>query len=247
MKYKVIACNVFKHEIEYFVKHAEHKLDIEFLELGEHAHPDSLRTKLQQKIDSAREYDAVLLCYGLCGRATDGLTAKHCPLVIPRSHDCCGILLGSRKRFEEFFRPMPSTPFSSIGFIEYGNYYFQDGETLYGDAFAALVEQYGEDDAKYVWDAMHPKLNGVLQPIYFISAPEIPCCEAREKCRGQAGKEGREFRELEGNLRLVKMLLSGDWPSDEFLTLQPGDTICQTGDWDVILSRSCEKTDGASS
>ena len=238
MKFKVISCEVFETEIETLKNGSPHQLDIEFIELGEHIHPDILRTKLQAKIDSSLEYDAILLCYGLCGRATDGLTAKHCPLVIPRSHDCCGILLGSRKRFEEIFRPMPSTPFSSVGFIAHGEYYFQDNDTHPGDAYAALIEQYGEEDAKFIWDAMHPKLDGVLQPIYFIATPEIPSAEAREKCREKAREDGREFRELEGSLRLLKMLLHGDWPADEFLTVPPGNTVFQTGDWDVILDRS---------
>ena len=176
MKYKLISCNVFKRELKGIVCGSPNELDIEFLELGEHAHPSELRRKLQQKIDDAAECDALLFCYGLCGTATDGLTAKHCPVVIPRSHDCCGILLGSRKRFGEIFRPMPSTPFASVGFAESGDYYFHEGEMLHGDAYAAMVEQYGEDDAKYIWDAMHPKLDGQLQPIYFIhtvSDPEI--------------------------------------------------------------------------
>jgi len=233
MKYKLISCNVFKRELEDIVRGSPHELDIEFLELGEHAHPSELRRKLQQKIDDAAECDALLLCYGLCGTATDGLTAKHCPVVIPRSHDCCGILLGSRKRFEEIFRPMPSTPFASVGFAESGDYYFHEGEMLHGDAYAAMVEQYGEDDAKYIWDAMHPKLDGQLQPIYFIHTVSDP--EILEQCRAKAQEEGREFRELQGSLYLLRRLLSGSWNEDEFLILQPGQTIRQTGDWNRIL------------
>ena len=93
MNGKTISCGVFKHELVRIAPDA----DIEFLKLGEHAHPDTLRGKLQSRLDAATGCDAVLLTYGLCGRATDGLTAKHCPVVLPRSHDCCGILLGSRK------------------------------------------------------------------------------------------------------------------------------------------------------
>ena len=113
MKFKLISCNVFKREIEYAAARTKHECEIEFLELGEHARPSKLREMLQQRIDAAEGCDAVLLGYGLCGRATDGLAARNRPVVLPRSHDCCGILLGSRKRFEELFRDMPSTPFSS--------------------------------------------------------------------------------------------------------------------------------------
>jgi len=235
MKYKIIACDVFKHEIEYVAKSSPHTLELKFFELGEHAHPNDLRKKLQSEIDASSGFDAVLLCYGLCGRATDGLTARDIPLVIPRSHDCCGILLGSRKRFEDIFKPMPSTPFSSVGFVEHGDYYFNDGEIVHGDGYAALVEQYGEEDAKYIYDAMHPKLNDELMPIYFITSPGIECTDARSKCIGKAASEKREFKELDGNLRLIEMLLSGTWNEDEFLIVTPGRTIRQTGDWDKIV------------
>ena len=235
MKFKLFSCNVFKRELEYLVPGSEHELDVEFLELGEHAHPRELRRKLQAGIDATEGVDAVLLGYGLCGTATEGVTARHAPLVLPRSHDCCGILLGSRKRFEELFSAMPSSPFGSIGFVEHGDYYFSDGEMLFGDGYDALVEQYGEDDARYIWEAMHPKLDGELMPITFISSPGIPCGEAKARCRAKAEEEGRAFREENGDLRLLRMLVNGEWSEEEFLTVRPGETIAQVGDWDRIL------------
>lgn len=136
---------------------------------------------------------------------------------------------------EELFRDMPSTPFSSVGYIEHGEYYFADGEMMFGDSYAVLVEQYGEDNARYIYEAMHPKLDGEYQPVCFISMPEIPCAEALGKCRARAEEEGRPFRRLDGDIRLIRMLLDGDWPAGEFLVLRPGETIRQTGDWDEIL------------
>ena len=106
---------------------------------------------------------------------------------------------------------------------------------MFGDSYAALVEQYGEDNARYIYEAMHPKLDGEYQPVCFISMPEIPCAEALGKCRARAEEEGRPFRRLDGDIRLIRMLLDGDWPAGEFLVLWPGETIRQTGDWDEIL------------
>lgn len=235
MKFKVISCKMFQHEIEVAAKQSPHDLDIEYIELGEHAHPNDLRAKLQGKIDAATDVDAVLLCYGLCGRATDGLSARDKPIILPRSHDCGGILLGSRKRFEEVFREMPSTPFSSVGIVENGDYFFDGGNLILGDGWDALVAQYGEEDAQYIYDMMHPKLDGKLQPIYFIATSEIDSAKAKEICREKAEAEGREFRELAGDLRLVRMLLAGEHPATEFLIVNPGETIRQTGDWDQII------------
>lgn len=130
---------------------------------------------------------------------------------------------------------MPSTPFSSVGIVENGDYFFNGGNLILGDGWDALVEQYGEEDAQYIYDTMHPKLDGKLQPIYFIDAPEIDSGKAKETCREKAEEEGREFRELSGDLRLVRMLLAGEHPITEFLTVLPGETIRQTGDWDQII------------
>ena len=246
MTYTLIACRMFGHEIETAAAGCPHTLKIDYLELGEHARPNSLRRKLQERIDAAGDCDAVLLAYGLCGRATDGLTARKVPLVLPRSHDCGGILLGSRRRFEDVFREMPSTPFSSIGIVESGDYYFSDGELVLGDSYAALVEKYGEDNARYIYDAMHPRLEGELQPVYFISTPEVPAEAARETCRARALAEGRPFRELGGDLRLIRMLLGGEHPDDEFLVVPPGTAIRQTGDWNRIVEAAPPPTTGES-
>ncbi len=234
MKLKLIACKVFKAELDFLIPESPHQLETEYLELGEHARPKVLREKLQQCIDDSVQYDAVLLGYGLCGTATAGITARSVPLILPRSHDCGGILLGSRKRFEDIFRAMPSTPFSSIGFVESGDYYFSDGELVLGDSYSRLVEEYGEDNARYVWDAMHPKLDGKPVPVYFIHT--LPSPNAVKQCRDRAAAEDREFRELEGDLRLLRMLICGEWPSDEFLTVPPGKTIRQAGDWNLIVT-----------
>ncbi len=179
MKLKVIACNVFFREICHAAARTPHTLDLEFIELGEHLKPTRLRQQLQAAIDRSTDFDAVVLAYGLCGRSTDGLTAGTIPLVLPRSHDCCGILLGSRKRFEEIFSPMPSTPFSSTGYIERGNYYFADGEMMLGDSYEALIETYGEEDARYIYEAMHP--SSTANSSRSTSSTSPASCRMRQK------------------------------------------------------------------
>ncbi len=230
--YKIIACRVFEAEFAVVAKDSPHRLDFEYLDVGEHEQPEGLHKKLQRLLDSAAGFDAVLLAYGLCGGATAGLSAP-VPLVIPRSHDCCGILLGCRKRFEELFRPMPSAPFASAGFDGH------EGVLTGTGVYAAWVLEYGEETAEYLREALTPKLNGRPQPLHFIHTVPVPGLV--ERCRARAEREGREFLELQGDLRLLAMLLRGEWPEDEFLTLSPGETIRQTGDWSEILRRAPAK------
>ena len=102
-----------------------------------------------------------------------GLAGRKTKLVLPRAHDCCTILLGSKERFQEHFQDNPSTPFSSVGYLERGSYYLRteggDRQIQYGDQFAALVEQYGEDNAKYIWESMHPENADPMITASFLS------------------------------------------------------------------------------
>mgnify|MGYP001112206213 FL=1 len=134
MLLKLIACNVFMREACLCIARSPHVIDVDFFELGEHVQPTRLREALQAKIDeasnSAKNYDTILLLYGLCGNAAVGLRARNIRLVIPRAHDCCTILLGSKERFQEHFQANPSMPFSSVGYLERGSYYIRtdDGD-----------------------------------------------------------------------------------------------------------------------
>lgn len=241
MYLKVIACNVFFRELSYCAAQSPHTIDLEFFELGEHVHCDQLRQHVQTKIAqaelAAKPYNAILLGFGLCGNAAKGLRAGKIPLVIPRAHDCCTILLGSKTRFKENFQDNPSTPFSSAGYMERGEYFVRrdNGQIAYGDGYAALVSQYGEDDAKYIWDSMHPKLEGMEERAVFIDIPEIHFPEKIAEFKRQAEAEGKQFTLLQGSLDILRALVNGDWDNDNFLTIGPGRQITARYDWDRIL------------
>lgn len=244
MLLKLIACNVFVREACLAIARSPHTIDPEFLELGEHARPDRLRTALQQRIDQtdrgAKTYDAILLAYGLCGNATVGLEARKTRLIIPRAHDCCTILLGSRQRFQEHFEHQLSTPFSSVGYMERGDYFLHTdlgGQQIhYGDQYAALVQQYGEDNAKYIWESMHPEgLDSEDQRAVFIDIPETAELGAKEAFREKVAAEGKQVQFLQGDMRLIRQLIDGNWNPDEFLIVEPGKKTAGRYDWDQVI------------
>jgi hypothetical protein len=247
MLLKLLSCNVFLREACLAIAHSPHTVDPEFFELGEHAQPDRLRQSLQARIDAverdAKQYDAILLLYGLCGNASIGLRARETRLVIPRAHDCCTILLGSKDRFREHFEQNPSTPFGSVGYLERGSYFLRtdlgDGRIHYGDQYAALVEQYGEDNAKYVWESLHPEaLQSADHHVVFIDIPETSALGGEEKFRRKMEAEGRTYRRLEGDMRLIRNMLDGRWDPGEFLVVEPGQQTSGVYDWhEVICSR----------
>ncbi len=243
MVFKLIACNVFTREACLCVANSPHTIDLEFTQLGEHARPELLRRRLQAMIDAAeaetKKYDAILLLFGLCGNATLDLQARKTPLVIPRAHDCCAVLLGSRARFEEHFRHRPSTPFSSVGYMERGEYLLHtpddQSEMALDDPFAAYVKEYGEENAQYIWDTLHPEGHDADAAAVFIDLPELAHLAKIDTFAAEAAKRHLRCETLPGDLTLVRQLIDGHWPADDFLILQPGQQIAAVYDWQEIL------------
>jgi len=244
MKLKVIACNVFQREICLAIAESPHLIDVEFAELGEHVNSNGLRSRLQTRIDAIdrepHNYAAIVLAYGLCGNATVGLRAHRTPLVIPRAHDCCTILLGSRARFSELFKDNPSTPFSSNGYLDRGDYYLRaDGVITSADGvvqeYSTLVAEYGEENARFIWDSMHPKREGESNRVYFIDIPEFAGLGHASRFQARAAGDGREVRTVPGDLGLIRRLLRAEWDPADFLTVEPGHEIAGVYDWEEII------------
>jgi hypothetical protein len=242
MLLKLISCNVFQREASWCIARSPHVIDVEYTELGEHVRSAGLRAIIQAKIDateaSGKTYDAILLLFGLCGNATIGLQARRTRLVIPRAHDCCTILLGSRAKFAEHFGDAPSTPFSSAGYIERGNYFLRtsdDGapEVQVGDAYKALVEKYGEEDAKYIWAEMHPDHGN--DKAVFIELPQTSHLGYAQQFREKAAEAGKQVVELPGDIRLIENLLLGNWDAKEYLTVPPASATEGVYDWNEVI------------
>ncbi|MFI5355729.1 MAG: DUF1638 domain-containing protein [Opitutales bacterium] len=242
MHLKLISCNVFQREASWCIARSPHVIDVEYTELGEHVRSNGLRALIQGRIDATeaagKAYDAILLLFGLCGNATVGLQARRTPLVMPRAHDCCTILLGSRARFVEHFGAAPSTPFSSAGYLERGDYFLRtndDGTSTVerGDSFRALVEKYGEEDARFIWAEMHPEPPD--EKAVFIDLPQTSHLGYAEQFQAKAAAAGKQAVHLPGDIRLVAQLLNGEWNPQEYLTVPPARTIEGVYDWHEIV------------
>jgi hypothetical protein len=244
MYFKLIACDVLTREVSYSIARTPHTVDVEFTEKGQHEDSDRLRILLQEKIDATAElsknYDAILLAYGLCGNATAQLEARNLRLVLPRAHDCCTIFLGSRQRFKQLFSDNPSRPFSSAGYMERGDSYLHDGDTgrLLGldRSYEDFVAQYGEENAKYIMETLTLSRDGNTDDkVIYIDVPETCREEYACLCRENAEKEGRQFLRVEGDIRLIQLLVGGSWNEDEFLVVEPGQKTRAVYDWEEII------------
>lgn len=242
MYFKLLACDVLLREIAHCIARCPHTISPAFMPKGEHVVPARLRETLQKQIDSVESdgvaYDAVLLGYGLCGNSTAGLVARSFPLVIPRAHDCTTLFLGSKAAFCEHFSANPSQGWTSIGYSERGGGLVADGTTSGlsdsdGD-FHSMVELYGEESARYLWETMHPEKH--YHDIIFIDVPETREPRIEERLREEAARLGKPIRELPGSLRLIEGLLAGNWNSEEFLVIPPGQRVVGVYDQDEIMA-----------
>ena len=242
MLLKVIACEVFTREICHCVALSPHIIDLEFTPKDAHNNHDLLRNLLQERINiadtSGRAYDAIVLCMGICGNTTIGLTSSESQIVIPRAHDCCTIFLGSKERFKEIFGEKQSMPFSSAGYAEHdGNYLhdpyiFTDG-TGQNRTYEDYVKEYGEENARYIWETLHQETEG--DEIVFIEIPEFTNNSCTEECRKQAEATGKKFTKTIGSMDLIRKLINGDWNKEDILTVPKGNAIAGVYDMDQVI------------
>jgi len=246
MRLKAIICEVFTREIEDILPRCPHQVDLEIVTMGLHDLGASMTPRLQERIDVADTsgYDAIVLGYALCGRGTEGLRAGKTPLVLPRAHDCIGVLMGSREKHRAYFENHPGVYYRSRGWIEFQ----KPGQRLQPALSAGrgqlgerrtlpeLIAQYGEDNGKFLFEqftAYRRKYSGLT----YISTGPRGEAASREKAREEANREGWIFEELSGSRRLLEQLVSGEWNAEDFLILPPGASMRATFDSGIVDSQ----------
>lgn len=240
MQYKLICCEVFSREIYQALLESDHTVFPVFTKKMSHEYPDYLREMIQKEIDKTEpnEYDAILLGYGLCGNATAGLQAGSIPLVIPRAHDCCTVFLGSREAYKEHFGHRPSCRWTSGGYMGSGGNYLRNSEVHHflgmDLTWQEMVEKYGEENAAYIFETLKPKDKSDEQVIY-IQTPPYTRMDCEKKAEADARKNHSRFESIQGDSRLLQMLVGGNWPEDEFLVVPPKCSIEGVYDQDVVI------------
>ena len=246
MRLTVIACPVFQPELEVLLPEAKTSVTVRYLEMALHeGAAQTLCAALQAAIDETGpgQCEAVALAYGLCNRGIIGLTARSLPLVIPRAHDCLGILLGGTGSYLAQLEAEPGTYFQSAGWLAQaradGQMYQQN--MVLGTASAAtreeLVAKYGAENADYLLEQF-AQFTRHYSRLAFISTP-VPTVEHWAQTAQQTARaRGWKFERLPGDLGWLRRLLNADWPDREFLTLKPGQRVALRGDAQLIAAET---------
>lgn len=243
MQLKLIHCQVFTREVEQVIAQSAHAVDCESIPMGLHSLGVDMRPHLQARIDAAdaQGYHAILLGYALCGRGTEGLAAGRTQLVLPRAHDCIGVLMGSRHRYAHYFQNHPGVYYRSPGWVE-----FQTPDLKLQPAFPAqsnpmgeqttleeFIAKYGDDNGHFLFEqfsSFRRRYSGLT----YISSGIASDQACRAQARNEAARQGWAFDEVAGSLTLLDRLVNGPWNADDFLVLPPGARIRATLDDDIV-------------
>ncbi len=231
-QYVALTCSALARPIYSIAATVPSAISVQMLDQGLHRFSGTLRKQLQNHIDSIKpdDFDAILLVYGICGTSTLDLVARDIPLVISRVHDYIGLYLGSHKRYLEEFNAHPGTYWYSVDYMERKG----DGGSL-GASFATdiddrydeYVEKYGKDNAEYLMEVMG-EWGAHYTRAAFIETGAPDGERYEQMAKDQAERRGWEYEKKLGNQRMLQMLLSGNWPEDEFLVVPPGHQIKQS-------------------
>ncbi len=238
----VIACPVFQREIELLAVAAKTFVATRWLEMGLHEQPaENLRAALQGAIDEAApgDFDAIAIAYGLCNRGIIGLTTRALPVVIPKAHDCIGLLLGSSACYLAQLEAQPGTYFQSAGWLENSplngeirqqNFTFGPGSNVTREK---LVEKYGDENADFLLEQF-ANFTKDYERLAFIDTPAPEAKKWEAVARNLAQQRGWKFERLPGDLGWLRRLLDADWSEQEFLKLNPGERVALRSDAQLI-------------
>lgn len=231
MRLKLIACKALYREISLITATCSHFVDVTYLRQGLHNTPALLTEALQKEIDlvdagddlhtykneySKREFDAILLGYGLCSNGTMGVSSKKYPIIIPRVHDCVTLFLGSQEKYLEYFEAHCGTYWYNASWIENA---ITPSKRTNEEMREYYAEKFGEENADFLVEA---ELTSNYNRCAYVKWDELPFLEYEQYTRDAAEHLGWNFDLVCGSSEYLRDFLCGNWDEKRFLTVPPG-------------------------
>ena len=124
-------------------------------------HAEKLAAALQAEIDALSEPSNVIVGYGLCGNGLVGVKSGPHTLIVPRTHDCVAIFLGSHQRYVQRFFANPNTYYLTRGWLDAKDEPLQD--------YLDYVRDYDEETADYLVEMKVPALSQAHHGRFFAA------------------------------------------------------------------------------
>ena len=213
MKKKLICCDVFKEEVQ--LLGIPDDMDVEFLSMGLHLHPEKLHREINLALERSTDYQMIIMGFGLCGGALSDISAPGCPLIIPKVHDCIPVLLGSKKRYETLQKDCKGTFYFSGGWVE--------GDRMMIPEYERSCVEFGSKRALKIFRMMFENYNRLL----YIHTGHPRSTDTLEKTRDFAETLKLPCQNTQGDHEYLKRLLYGPWDDDLFVTIPPDQRVDQ--------------------
>jgi hypothetical protein len=214
----IIACRVMQEHLQ---KLLPDETPVTYLEITLHNTPKKLAAALQHEIDCVAQPSNIIIGYGLCGNGLLGIKSGPHTLIIPRTHDCVAIFLGSHQRYVQRFFANPNTYYLTRGWLEARDEPLQD--------YLDYVRDYDEETADYLVEMKYRHYRKLC--MVGFSQQEL------EECRPMASRVAEfcgkrwnmEYEEIVGSTSMLETLIglpeSPDADNAEFVVLEPGREI----------------------
>lgn len=214
----IIACRVMQEHLQQLLPEGT---AVTYLEITLHNTPKKLAAALQQEVDAIAQPSNVIIGYGLCGNGLVGVKSGPHTLIVPRTHDCVAIFLGSHQRYVQRFFANPNTYYLTRGWLDAKDEPLQD--------YLDYVRDYDEETADYLVEMKYRHYRKLCMVGY--SQREL------EECRPMAMRVAdfcakrwhMEYEEIIGSTSLLEALIGMparlDSENSEFVVLPPGGEI----------------------
>lgn len=217
MKNKIIACEVMKEEILSIgcIK----DVDFEFVSMDFHLYPKKLKVELQSIIDRSTGYNRIILAFGLCGGASNGLKANDCTLIIPKVHDCISIFLYNGTKCVCDFKKEKGTFYLSSGWMITEKSILSDHKRV--------LEKYGEKKAFSILKRIYEEYKKVLFIKTGSSSEEEVIVQSKEIAKLLDAK----YETIKGKIDFIEKIVKGPWDDKNFINIAPGEMLTEEHFW----------------
>ncbi len=208
---KLISCKALAHLFEPMIDPAMERV---ILPISLHLNPQKLKARLIDEISKieAPGWD-IILGYGLCGRALEGVYSNKSRLILPRVDDCVGAVLGSRHRHKAILDEDTGCFFLEPSWID-------SDVDIFAQCFKGIERIPEKYRDQIIWMALkHYSKLALIHHARDSSSPAV------STCRGRAENYHLKFVQYLSDLSLLQDLSNGQWDSDRFVIVEPGQRI----------------------
>jgi len=214
----IIACRVMQEHLQQLLPP---DASVTYMDITLHNTPKKLAAALQSEIDAIAQPSTVIVGYGLCGNGLLGVKSGPHTLIVPRTHDCVAIFLGSHQRYVQRFFANPNTYYLTRGWLDAKDEPLQD--------YLDYVRDYDEETADYLVEMKYRHYRKLT--MVGFSQQELDECRpmALRVAEFCAKRWNMEYEEIVGSMALLEALLKMPGQLDsgnaEFVVLRPGEEI----------------------